>query len=144
MIEVFASVNVDRVPHEVFDYLADISNNARWQTGIERCTWTSDPPLRQESTYDQEARLMGRRIVSSFDVIEFEPDYRIRVKTTGGAMPVDVIREVSRRSDGGSRVRATVRGEPEGWFLVFGFAVRWTVRAAAEADCRRLKTLLES
>ena len=35
--------------------------------------WTSEPPIRVGSTYDQEAALFGRPIVSSFECVEYQP-----------------------------------------------------------------------
>lgn len=143
MIEVQSSIDIDRPPVEVFDYLADFSNNSSWQAGVAHCTETSDPPMRQGSTFLQEGFVLGRPTETPFEVVEFEPDYRIRIKTSSGSMPVDVIREVSRRANGGAKVRTTVRAEPQGWFLVFAFAARWGLRAVVRGDCRRLAQQLD-
>lgn len=143
MIEVQVAVSIDRPPVEVFDYLAELSNNAVWQAGVTRCIQTSQPPIGQGSTFAQESLLLGRTVTTPFEVIEFEPDYRIRTKTTSGSTVVDVIREVSRRSDGGSKVRSTVRCEPQGWFMVLAFAARWGLRATVRGDSQRLKHELE-
>ncbi|MFT7599407.1 MAG: hypothetical protein ACI8TP_002340 [Acidimicrobiales bacterium] len=143
MIEVQASIEIDRVPHEVFDFLADMSNNSRWQLGIRQCVPTTEPPVGPGSLFSQEHSVVGQRLTTEMEVIEFEPDYRIRIKSVDAIMPVDIIREVSRRADGHSKVRATVRAEPGGWFLVFAFAARWGLRGRLGADCRRLKKELE-
>ncbi len=142
MIEVQSSIDVDRTPVEVFDFLADFSNNAAWQAGVTRCTETSPPPVGQGSTFLQEGFVLGRRSTTPVEVIEFEPDYRIRTKAAGGSIAIEVIREVSRRADGKAKVRSTVRAEPQGWFMVLAFAVRWGLRSVVRGDCRRLARLL--
>lgn len=144
MIEVRADIDIDREPAEVFAFMADMANNPEWQKGMRRCTWTSEPPLRLGSTYDQEAAFLGRSIVSSFEVVEFTEGERIRIRTTGGTMPIDVTRTVSANTDSGSRVNAIVRGEPKGVFRIAGPIVRALVGASVRRDYRQLKRLLEA
>jgi len=143
MIEVHVSIDIDRSPGDVFDFLADMANNPRWQRGMERCVWTSDPPLRLGSTYDQEARFLGKTISSSFEVTEFEPGHRIRIKTTTGSMPIDVTRDVEALSDG-TRVSAIVRGDASGIFRLAEPVMKLVVERSVHADYRRLKELLEA
>jgi hypothetical protein len=128
----------------VFDYVADMANNPEWQGGMERCTWTSDPPLRLGSTYDQEARFLGRSIVSSFEVVEYEPGHLIRIKTTGGSMPIDVTRTVEPLGPGRCRVEAVVRGEATGPMRLLGPVLPRLVGRSVDGDYRRLKALLEA
>jgi hypothetical protein len=128
----------------VFDFLADMSNNPKWQKGMQECRWTSDPPLRLGSTYDQVARFLGKEIVSSFVVTEFAPGHRIRIQTTSGTMPIDVIREVAAVVDGRSSVSATVTGDPSGVFRLAAPLMRLMVSRSVDRDYRRLKELLES
>jgi uncharacterized membrane protein len=144
MIEVTASVEIDRSSDEVFDYLADMENNPLWQQGQQRCVWTSEPPLRVGSTYDQEARFLGRTIRSSFVVAELEPGRRIRIRTTAGTMPLDITRQVRRVGPNRTAVSAIVKGEPSGMFSLAAPVMRRLVASSVAKDYRRLKTILES
>lgn len=143
-MEVTASIEIDRPAGEVFGYLADMENNPKWQNGQERCTWTSEPPLRLGSTYDQEARFLGKQIVSSFEVVEFEADRTIRIKTTGGTMPIDVTRTVSPSGEGSCSVSAIVRGDAPGVMRLLGPLMKVIVGRSVRQDYGRLKVLLES
>lgn len=144
MIEIRAQVEIECSPEAIFDFLADMSNNPTWQKGMQECRWTSDPPLQLGSTYDQVARFLGKEIVSSFVVTEFEPGHRIRIQTTSGTMPIDVTREVVTVADGRSSVSATVRGDPTGVFRLAAPMMRLMVHRSVTRDYRRLKELLES
>lgn len=143
MTTVTASVEIDRPSGEVFDYIADMANNPAWQRGQERCTWTSEPPLRLGSTYDQEARFLGRRIVSSFEVTELEPGRRIRIVSTAGPMPIDVTRTVEPLDGDRCRVLAEVTGQPPGAFRFLGPLLDRMVERSVRGDYRRLKAQLE-
>ena len=142
MIEVRTAVEIDREPDEVFAYVADMANNPNWQKGMQSCRWTSDPPLRLGSTYDQVARFLGREIVSSFEVVEFEASTLIRIRSTSG-MPLDITRRVDAAGDGGSLVSAVVRGDSGGLFRIADPVMRGIVGRSVNKDDERLKARLE-
>lgn len=143
MIEVKVERDVDQSPEEVFAYWAEWTNNPTWQNGMESCTWTSEPPLRVGSTYDQVARFAGRSIVSSFEVVEYEPDRKLRIKTTKSTLPLDITREVIPRPGGGTTLSAVIRGEPEGPMRVLAGLARRMVERNVNADYDRLKAMFD-
>jgi len=143
MIEVRAEVTVRRPPSEVFAYLADMANNPDWQKGMRTCRWTSEPPLRLGSTYDQVARFLGREIVSSFQVTEFEDGSLIRIRSTAG-MPLDITRRVEADGRGGSVVTAVVRGDASGVIRLADPLTRVIVGRSVRADYQRLKVSLDA
>ena len=124
-------------------FLADMANNQTWQKGMQECRWTSEPPLRLGSTYDQLAKFLGKQITSSFEVTEFKPPELIRIQTTSGTMPLDITRKVEPHGHG-SAVTAIVRGDPSGVFRVAAPLMRWMVRRNVSKDYARLKALLEA
>lgn len=142
MIEVTATADVDRPADELFAFVADMSNNPRWQKGMERCTWMSEPPIEEGSTYVQHARFMGREIVSTFEVVEFESDRRIRIRTIDGPMPLDITREVQPIDQRSARVRATIRGGPTGPLRLLDPLTKLAVRRSVRGDYDRLAGLL--
>ena len=142
MIEVRASADIARPAGEVFDFVADMSNNPRWQQGQESCTWTSAPPIGVGSTYEQRARFLGRPVVSSFEVVEYEQGRRIRIRTTRGTMPMDITRDVEPLGDGAARVTATIRGGPAGVLSVLDPLTRRMVQRSVRGDYDRLARLL--
>ena len=144
MIEVRISIDVTLPPDDVFAYWSDWTNNPIWQKGMESCTWTSEPPLRLGSTYDQRASLIGRPIVSSFEVIEFEPGKKVRIRTTKSTLPLDITREIEPGGDGGTTLHATIRGDPRGLMRLLNPLTGWIVRRSIESDYRRLRELLNN
>ncbi|MEL6981488.1 MAG: SRPBCC family protein [Actinomycetota bacterium] len=143
MTDISATIEIDRPAGEVFDYLADMANNPQWQQGQQECRWTSEPPLGLGSTYDQEARFLGRSIVSSFEVVEFEPGRRIRIVSTAGTMPIDVTRTVEPIGPDRCRVSARVAGDPPLLLRLLGPLLDRLVERSVTGDYRRLKERLE-
>lgn len=138
-----ASVEIARPAAEVFDYVADAANNPAWQGGMRSCVWTSEPPLRVGSTYDQEAAFLGRAIRSSFVVTALDPGHSITIETTESTFPIRVTRSVDAIDATSCRVTATVEGGPGGVLALFGPLLRLFAQRSVRADYRRLKANLE-
>jgi hypothetical protein len=143
MIEVNVTIDVTAPPAEVFAFWSDHSNNPQWQTGQRSCVWTSEPPIRVGSTYDQEAALFGRPIISSFECVDYEPGSTIRMKTTKSTLPLDITRTVLPGPKGGTTLNATIRGEPRGLMRVLNPLARRMVKRNIEKDYARLKMLFD-
>ena len=143
VIEVSSSIEIDRPADEVFAFVADFPNNVQWQRGQRECTWTSEPPLRVGSTYDQRARFLGRDMVNSFEVIGLEPGRRVEFTSTGGTFPLTIIRTAEPLADGRARFTEHVRGEPGGFFRIAEPVLKTLVRASIKRDLPRLRQILE-
>ena len=144
MIEVETTISVARSAADVFDFVADMANNPDWQRGMQSCRWTSEPPIRVGSKYDQVASFLGREIRSSFVVTEYEPGRMIRIETTSGPMPIDVTRTVEAEGADSCRVSAVVRGDAAGLFRITEPLMRVMVDRSVRQDYVRLKAALES
>lgn len=143
MIEVTSEIAIDRPVDEVFAFLADAENNPTWQQGMERCQWTSTPPIREGSIYEQEAKMMGRAVTSTFEVVDFEPGRRITIRTIESTFPIEVTRSVEPAGEGACLARARVTGDPSGVFRLAAPLMRRIVERSVRGDYRRLKEHLE-
>jgi len=143
-MEVRTSRDISRPADEVFAFFADASNNPRWQQGMMSCRWSSEPPIAVGSTYDQRARFLGRDIVSSFVVTRFEPGRLIEIETVESTFPIQVTREVEPTGPESSRVKAHIRGGPEGFLRLLEPVMARSARKSIESDYDRLVTVLES
>ena len=135
---------IDRPALQVFAFVADVSNNPRWQKGQVSCRWTTPPPVGIGSTYDQEARFLGRRVLSTFEVVEYQPGRSVTIQTVTSSFPIRVRRSVEPLDEGRSRVVAEIDGEPGGFFRLVAPLVRRLAQRSVDADYDRLKDLLES
>lgn len=143
MVDVSSSIDIDRSAGEVFAFVSEFPNNPRWQRGQRSCEWTSEPPLRVGSTYDQHARFLGKDMTNSFRVIEHDPERRVKFTSTGGSFPITVTRTVEPLGDSRSRFTEHVQGEPGGFFRIAEPILSRLVRRSIRRDFPRLKALLE-
>jgi hypothetical protein len=109
---------------------------------MESCTVTSDGEFGVGSTYDQVAHMANRQILSSFEVVEYEPGRKVKATTTKSTFPITFTRIVD-ADGGGSRVRAIIEGDATGVFKVLGPIMNLMVKRSINADYARLTLLLE-
>ena len=108
------------------------------------CRWTSEPPLRVGSTYNQHARFLGRDMVNAFRVVELAPGRRVTFTSESGTFPLTITRTVEPLGAERSRFAEHARGEPGGFFRIAEPLLRPLVKATIKRDFPRLKALLEA
>jgi carbon monoxide dehydrogenase subunit G len=143
VIQVVASINIRRTPEEVFAYLSNFENNPKWQSGMISARFTSSEPLQVGSTYSQEARFLGRPVISEFEVVEYVPERKIKITSTSGTFPITVTRLVEPDGEGGSRVSAVVEGDASGVYRLAEPMLKLMVQRSVRGDYERLKSVLE-
>ena len=139
-----ATREIERPANDVFAFFADASNNPRWQKGQVSCEWVTPPPVEVGSVYQQEARFLGRRVLTRFEVVEHDPDRVIAINSVESSFPIRVRRTVEPLSPSRSRVTTDINGEPGGFFRIVGPILRWLAQRSVDADYDRLKLLLDS
>jgi uncharacterized membrane protein len=145
MRPVVVTVDVDRPADAVYAFLEDVENNTRWLRGMVSCRWTTEPPVRVGSRYEQVARFLGKEIRTRFEVTELEPGRRVTIRSLpGSSFPLTVRREVDPLGAARCRVTETVHSDPSGFYRLSAPVLRLLVRRNIDRDYRRLKELLES
>ncbi len=143
MIKVETSVIVNRSSEEVFAYVSNFENNPLWQSGMVEATFTSDGPLDVGSTYAQVATFLGRRVESTFEVIDFEPGRLVKATSTAGSFPITFTR-IAEPLNGGTKVSAIIEGDSTGFYKLAEPLMKRLVQRSVDRDYARLKTVLES
>jgi uncharacterized membrane protein len=144
MIETSTSIEIERPADAVFAFVSEFPNNPRWQRGQRSCRWTSEPPLRVGSTYEQRARFLGKDLVNAFRVIAVEPGRRVTFTSTGGTFPLTITRTVEPLGDIRARFTERVAGDPRGVYRLAEPLLRRMVQHTIKRDFPRLKALLEA
>jgi uncharacterized membrane protein len=143
MIRVETSVHIDRPSDEVFAFISNFENNPLWQSGQVEARFTSEGPLRVGSTYDQVAKFLGRRIESTFEVLEYEPGRKVKATSTSGSFPITFTRMVEEAAGGGAQVSAVVEGDSSGFFKLAEPLLARMVQRSVKMDYRNLKQVME-
>jgi len=130
------SVEIARTPEEVFDFLTDVSNLPRWQSGVHTAR-------REGGTIHESRHLLGRELSTTLAVDEEERPRVFAIRAVNSPVPF-AVRHTLEPSGAGTRL--TVVGEGDAGMLP-GFAAGIMARRAEKQfrkDFERLKKLLES
>ena len=139
-----ATREIARPAGDVFSFFSDASNNPMWQKGQRSCVWVTPPPIAVGSIYDQEARFMGRRVLSRFEVVDYQEGSVIEIQSIEGSFPIRVRRTVEPLAADRCRVVADIGGEPGGFFKLAAPLLQRLAQRSVDADYDRLKAQLES
>lgn len=143
MIRITTSLEVEAPAATVYSYISDFTNNPEWQSGVESTKWTSPPPLREGSTYNQKVEYKG--LMTSYTVTAIDPGRSVTTKLqTASTIPNTVTRTVRPLSETRCEVDVDLVAEPQGWRRFFKPLLARAVRKSVKADYRRLKSLLET
>jgi uncharacterized membrane protein len=128
----------------VADYAANPSNAPRWYRRIHSVDWKTDPPVTVGSRVAFEARFMSKRLVYTYEVIEYVPGEALTMTTAEGPFPMTT--EYRWWPVDVDRTRMTLRnfGEPTGFSKLTAPFMAFAMRRAMTQDLRRLATILES
>ncbi len=142
MIRVETEVEINRPSEEVFAFISNFENNPKWQSGQLEARFTSVGPLGVGSTYDQVAKFLGRRIVSTFEVLEYESNRKVKASSTSGSFPITFTRLV-KPIDEGTEVKAIIEGDASGFFKLAEPLLGRMIQRSVDSDYLNLKKIME-
>lgn len=133
---------IDRPRAVVASYAADPSNASEWYQNIEAVEWQTEPPLASGSRLAFVARFLGRRLAYTYEVVEFQPEARLVMRTHEGPFPMETS-YTWRDLQSGTAMTLENRGTPSGFAAYASPLLAQAVRRANRKDLARLKRLLE-
>jgi uncharacterized membrane protein len=144
-IDVIAEVEIRRARAEVAAYMTDPANDPTWIGGVREVRMETPPPLRAGSRVARVAAFLGRRVEYVNEVTELDPGRVLDMRSVKAPFPMRVTYSFE---DGGADgtatvVRNRVRGDPGGFFAVFGPLLAPLVRRSVQRDLERLRGVLE-
>ena len=99
MITLQETIEVNRPAKEVYDYLVNVENAQKWQPAVIEVKRLTEGPIRIGTKFSEVAKMMGRRISTTCEITELEPNKKIAFKAT---------------SDGPMEYQTTYTLEPNG------------------------------
>jgi uncharacterized protein YndB with AHSA1/START domain len=141
MPEATNSVVVRRPPADVFAFLADGENNARWRPGVIDIRLKSGDG--RGAIYEQGVKgPFGRRVAADYEVTDFEPGSRLAFRAIAGPVRPEGSYELE-EVDGGTRVTFMLRLTPHGFSRLMTPMVARTMRSEV-GQLDRLREVLEA
>jgi carbon monoxide dehydrogenase subunit G len=99
-------LEVDRPLEEVFAFIGDFVNSARWDPGVAEARNVTEGPVRVGTRYELVVVFNDRRLPMTYEVTEYQPPDRVALRGSGSTVnAVDDIR--FEPTTGGTRIRYT-------------------------------------
>jgi uncharacterized membrane protein len=134
---------VDAPPAVVFAYLTDREKATIWQASLLEARFSPDAPVHKGTEIHEVRKLLGRKIESTVEVTECEPDQLFEGRVRSGPVPWQ-FRYTFEGADGSTRVHFHMEGEPGGFFRLAEPLVVRTVEKQLQNDFSTLKELIET
>lgn len=138
------SVEINRPPEEVFDYVADPENLPEWSGIVLEVQKEGPGQPKEGDRFTSVAKFLGRRFETPLEVTAHQPPRLHSHKSTGGPMPQEWTRTFEETAGGGTRLTQVVEGEPGSFFRLAGPLLERAGRRQFRADLENLKDLLEA
>ena len=137
-------LDLDCSPETVFRHIATefFQNHPRWDTDIAELTQTSTGPVAMGTTGREVREVSGRRFISEFRIVEFEPGRAFALQTTAGAMAENAEYRI-RQGTSGSHLTLHVHIFPRNPLLwLMAPVIRPQIRRNFEANVARFEAIL--
>ena len=138
-MEMKGTIVISRPVAVVFDYVSNLSNDAKWRAGIQESGW-------------QSGESPGPGAIGYTCVGNMKVEWRVVTYIAGESVAWDYI-SGPLKGRGGYRLVPVERGtqftmvadaEPSGWLKLLGPIFTWMVRRQNQRDVERLRDILEA
>lgn len=137
------SLVINRPIEEVFIYLANLENDAKWRREWVEARKTSEGSLGVGATFLLVGELLGRRMGTVYKTTEYEPIRTTSWKAVSGPLPL-TFRRTFERVEGGTRVTIRYEVELRGFIKLVKPLIMNIGKRQLEGDIPRLKELMEA
>jgi uncharacterized membrane protein len=144
MFSVEISTVIRRPVEQVFAFLSDFENWPKWVPGSIEARKTSDGPTGHGTTWRGVSNVLGRRVESESEVIEFEPNRKITWKYKPGAIQQAKAQATFEPDEGGTRFTLTLEGDSGGFLKLAEPVFANLAKRQFEAGLANLKELMEA
>lgn len=134
---------INRPQQEVFDFVTDLENDPKWQSGVESVERTSNGPIGAGSTWRYQTKLLGRKVETEIEMVSYKPPHKASVKAIEGPVPFENTYTFEAQ-DGGTLLTVTGQAEIGGFFKMAERLVGKHIEKQIENDAAAFKTLLEA
>jgi carbon monoxide dehydrogenase subunit G len=142
MINLDFGVLIDRPQKDVFAFITDPKNMAKWNSAVVSLEQLTPGAVGLGTKFKSVGEMLGRRIEGEMQVVAFEPDSKYGFRMNAGPVQVDVV--LSFKTVGtGTKLSLNAQGNPGGLFKLAEPVMQARVKAMMEENLARLKSVLE-
>ena len=132
-------LTVDRSVTDVFDFLADIRNEATWNPRVIEIEKVSDGPIATGTVFRGHYRALGTLVT---ELTEYDPPRTLSFRSTGEHMQLRGTFTLT-PVDGGTRLALDADLQPQGLFAIVAPLMSPIITRQNTAATKRLKAALD-
>jgi len=143
MTKIQHSVTIGQPVEQIFTFIRDTRNTARWHPSLVEARSTFEGPAQIGTRVTEVRTFLGRKVETTFEIVEMEPQTRIVMKSVSGPLPLTVA--VSFESLGNAS-RITLDGETQarGFLKLADGIIAHILHKEMKNDLSAAKRLLET
>ena len=142
-VDVLTEIVIERPPGVVSAYACDPANAPHWYANITSVEWKSEPVVHVGARAAFVAEFLGRRLEYTYEVVEFEPGERLRMRTAEGPFPMETVYTFEETREGHTHMTLRNHGEPSGVSKLMAPMIAAAMKSANNKDLAKLKKILE-
>jgi hypothetical protein len=127
----------------VFSFVANFENEPKYQREPETTTKTSEGPVGLGTTFRDVVRVMGLRLESTYEIVEYEPSRSLAIKILKGQAPFTARYEFT-DVEGRTEPGFSAEVYPTGLLRLIQPLLQSRLQRQFEGNFNRLKEALES
>jgi len=136
------SIFIKAAPATIFTYLMNVDNRKSYIPALEEVIMLDEPPIRKGSRYIEVANIAGRRLKTTYQVIEYEENKHTAAKTLESIFPIRADLNLEAVNDGTNLI-ITLNFQLKGIFKLGGSVVKGIVNQQAKGILEKIKSNLE-
>lgn len=143
MINLSISTMVYRPIQQVFEYVSAPENDFQWQYGTLAATRLSEGTSALGSLFRSIGNLMGHRVVSTYEVTEYEPNKKYGFASRSGPLQSQTSYTFE-MANGGTRITMALQANAINFFSMKEGALSKGMKTQFRENLAMLKELLET
>jgi uncharacterized protein YndB with AHSA1/START domain len=143
MAKIEVSTVINRPVEEVFAVLSNEEHRPKWSSTTIELKKTSEGPIGVGTTWRGVDRIFGRRMERESVFTEFEPNRKIRQKSTSGPIPFEV-QFLYQPVEAGTQVIVIAEAQPRGLFKLAGPLLMRLRKQQFATDLANVKAMIEA
>lgn len=143
-VKVSTEIVIKRPVEAVARFASDPDNATRWYANIKSVEWKTSKEIRVGSKIEFMAQFLGKRLIYTYEIVEFTPNEKFVMRTADGPFPMETTYLWKSLSENETKMTLINRGSPTGFYKLLAPFMSVAMRNANVKDLLRIKRLLEN
>ncbi|MEX0628135.1 MAG: SRPBCC family protein [Cucumibacter sp.] len=144
MFKLSETIDVTVPPQVAFDWVADVENLTRWQSGVFASKLLTPPPAKVGTRFTEALKVMGLKLTSTCEVTELVAPKTYAFVARGSQMNYTSRFDFAAAPGGGTRMTLQASITMRGFWKLMEPMVRAEGSKETKEELRRLKAAMES